>query len=163
MEFFRQECWRGLPFLSPGDLPESKIEPGSPAMQAGSLPTEPPRKPVSHLNHPKQPSPLLFLFYLLFFFFFIYWFFSFTEIPNSIVIFPSVTVNSQVTFLPVVIRSGPLGCLLLHVSHKETFSAHKRKTGLNSAAVMLCGCYALLVKFLYFTRFLCQSIENQGK
>ena len=144
MEFFRQEYWRGLPFLSPGDLPESKIEPGSPVMQVGSLPTEPPQKPVSHLNHPKQPSPLLFLFLSTFFSFFIYRFFSFTEIPNSIVIFSSVTVNSQVTFFPAVVRSGPLGYLLLHVSHKETFSAPKRKTGLNSAAVMLCCCYALI-------------------
>ena len=104
-----------------------------------------------------------FSFLYTFFFLFYLPVFPFTEIPNSIVIFPSVTVNSQVTFLPVVVRSGPLGYLLLRVSHKETFSAHKRKTGLNSAAVMLCGCYALLVKFLYFTRFLCQSIENQGK
>ena len=60
-EFFRQEYWRGLPFPSPGNLPEPKIEPGSPAMQAGSLPTEPPGNSMSHLNHPKQPSPLLFL------------------------------------------------------------------------------------------------------
>ena len=79
------------------------------------------------------------------------------------VIFSPVSVNSQVKFLPVLVRSGPLGYLLLHVSHKETFSPHKRKTGLNSAAVVLCCCYLLLVKFLFFTRFLCQSIESQGK
>ena len=34
-----------LPFPSPGDLPDPVIEPGSPAWQAYSLPSEPPRKP----------------------------------------------------------------------------------------------------------------------
>ena len=34
MEFSRQEYWSGLPFPSPGDLPDPGIEPGSPAMQA---------------------------------------------------------------------------------------------------------------------------------
>ena len=34
MGFSRQECWSGLPFPSPGDLPEPGIEPGSPALQA---------------------------------------------------------------------------------------------------------------------------------
>ena len=36
--------WSGLPFPSPGDLPNSGIEPGSPAVQADSLPSEPPEK-----------------------------------------------------------------------------------------------------------------------
>ena len=40
MEFFRQEYWSGLPFLSPGDLPDSEIEPRSPALQTVSLPSE---------------------------------------------------------------------------------------------------------------------------
>ena len=40
MEFSRQEYWSGLPFPSPGDLPDPGIEPGSPALQADSLPTE---------------------------------------------------------------------------------------------------------------------------
>ena len=34
MGFSRQECWSGLPFPSPGDLPNPGIEPGSPALQA---------------------------------------------------------------------------------------------------------------------------------
>ena len=38
--FSRQEYWSGLPFLSPGNLPDPGIEPASPALQAGSLPTE---------------------------------------------------------------------------------------------------------------------------
>ena len=45
MEFSRQEYWRGLPFPSPGDLPNPGMEPGSPALQADSLPYEPPGKP----------------------------------------------------------------------------------------------------------------------
>ena len=39
MGFSRQELWNGLPVSSPGDLPESGIEPGSPALQTDSLPT----------------------------------------------------------------------------------------------------------------------------
>ena len=46
MEFSRQEYWSGLPFLSPGDLPNPGIEPGSPALEADALPTEPPGKPT---------------------------------------------------------------------------------------------------------------------
>ena len=45
MEFSRQEYWSGLPFPSPGDLPNPGIEHGSPALQADSLPSEPPGKP----------------------------------------------------------------------------------------------------------------------
>ena len=45
MEFSTQEYWRGLPFPSPGDLPNPGVEPGSPALQADSLLTELPGKP----------------------------------------------------------------------------------------------------------------------
>ena len=45
MEFFRQEYWSGLPFPSPGDLPNPGIEPGSPTLKADSLPSEPTGKP----------------------------------------------------------------------------------------------------------------------
>ena len=45
MEFSRQEYWSGLPFPSPGDLPNPGIEPGSPTLQADTLPPEPPGKP----------------------------------------------------------------------------------------------------------------------
>ena len=37
MRFSKQEYWSGLPFPSPGDLPDPGIEPGSPALQADSL------------------------------------------------------------------------------------------------------------------------------
>ena len=40
MEFSRQEYWSELPFPLPGDLPDPQIEPGSPALQADSLPPE---------------------------------------------------------------------------------------------------------------------------
>ena len=40
----KKECWSGLPFPSPGDLPHPMIEPGSPALQADSLPPELPGK-----------------------------------------------------------------------------------------------------------------------
>ena len=42
MGFSRQEYWSGLPFSSPGDLPNPGIEPWSPALQADSLLSEPP-------------------------------------------------------------------------------------------------------------------------
>ena len=45
MGFYRQEFWSGLPCLSPGDLSYSGIEPRDPALQADSLPSEPPAKP----------------------------------------------------------------------------------------------------------------------
>ena len=44
MGFSRQEYWRGLPFPSPGDLPDPGIKPGSPALQTDALPSEPPGK-----------------------------------------------------------------------------------------------------------------------
>ena len=44
MEFSRQEYWSGLPFPSPGDLPDPGIEPWSPALQADTLPFGPPGK-----------------------------------------------------------------------------------------------------------------------
>ena len=48
MEFSRQEYWSGLTFPSPGDLPNPGIEPGSPALQADSLPTELSGKPTGY-------------------------------------------------------------------------------------------------------------------
>ena len=48
MEFSRQEYWNGLPFTFPGDLPDPGIEPGSPSLQADSLPS----------SHQESPSTL---------------------------------------------------------------------------------------------------------
>ena len=47
MGFPRQEYWSGLPFPSPGDLPDPRIKPKSPALQAESL-------PLSHLGSHKS-------------------------------------------------------------------------------------------------------------
>ena len=49
--FSRQEYWSGLPFPSPGDLPNPGIEPRSPALQAYALTSEPPGKPSHHYLH----------------------------------------------------------------------------------------------------------------
>ena len=46
MRFSRQEYWSGLPFPSPGGLPDPGIEPRSPALQADSFPTELQGKPT---------------------------------------------------------------------------------------------------------------------
>ena len=43
--FSRQEYWSGLPFPSPGDLPDPGIEPRFPTLQADALTSEPPGKP----------------------------------------------------------------------------------------------------------------------
>ena len=44
MGFSRQEYWSGLPFPSPGDLPDPGIKPRSPALEADALTSEPPGK-----------------------------------------------------------------------------------------------------------------------
>ena len=48
--FSRQEYWNGLPFPSPGDLPDPGVEPRSPAMQAEALWTK-------HLGHTSGLTP----------------------------------------------------------------------------------------------------------
>ena len=61
MEFSRQEYWSGLPFPSPGDLPNPGIKLRSPALQADSLLAEPQGKPkntgVGHLSPADLPYP----------------------------------------------------------------------------------------------------------
>ena len=51
MGFSRQEYWSGLPFSSPGDLPNPRIEPRSLALQADGLTSEPPGKPTHRHTH----------------------------------------------------------------------------------------------------------------
>ena len=63
MQFSRQECWSGLPFPPPGDLPDPGIEPMSPAspsLQANSL-------PLSHRGSPQyfQMHPIFHQFHFL--------------------------------------------------------------------------------------------------
>ena len=54
MEFSRQEYWSGLPFFFPGDLHNPGMEPRSPALQADSLPSEPPGKISLYLGQKKE-------------------------------------------------------------------------------------------------------------
>ena len=54
MGFSRQEYWSGLPFPSPGDLPNPEIEPRSPTLQADALSSEPPGKPSICLQYLDQ-------------------------------------------------------------------------------------------------------------
>ena len=49
-EFSRQEDWSGLPFPTPGDLPNPRIEPRTPTFQADSLPSEKVGKPLSFIS-----------------------------------------------------------------------------------------------------------------
>ena len=53
MGFPRQEYWCGLPFLSPGDLPDPGIEPMSPALVGGFFITELPAKPKEIIAIPQ--------------------------------------------------------------------------------------------------------------
>ena len=57
MGFPRQEYWSGLPFPSPGNLPNSGIEPLSPALAGRFFTTEPPGKPTEFCRR-KQHLPL---------------------------------------------------------------------------------------------------------
>ena len=47
LEFSRQEYWSGLPFLSPGDLPDSGVDRTSPSLADGFVTTQPPGKPTN--------------------------------------------------------------------------------------------------------------------
>ena len=57
--FSRQEYWSGLPFPSPGDLPNPEIEPGSPVLQADALPSEPPGKSSPRKRNTKKQNVCL--------------------------------------------------------------------------------------------------------
>ena len=50
-EFSRQEYWSSLPWPPPGDFPNPEIEPRSPTLQADSLPSQPPGKPIHTHTH----------------------------------------------------------------------------------------------------------------
>ena len=62
MGFSRQEYWSGLPFASPGDLPDPGIEPKSPALQADTLTSEPPGKPRQIFRLEKLVNPVTMIF-----------------------------------------------------------------------------------------------------
>ena len=50
----RQEYWSGLPFPSPGNLPDSGIEPESPTLKADALTSEPPGKLKKNQNQKQK-------------------------------------------------------------------------------------------------------------
>ena len=54
VEFSRQEYLSGSPFLPPGDLPNPGIEPKSPSVRAGYLPSQPLGKPIPTLGQDKR-------------------------------------------------------------------------------------------------------------
>ena len=56
MGFSREEYWSWLPFPSPGDLPNPGVEPGSPTLQADTLPSEPPGKSCSIPGSGRPPG-----------------------------------------------------------------------------------------------------------
>ena len=67
MGFPRQEYWSGLPFLSPGDLPDPGIETRSPTLQPDSLPSEPPGQPTHiYVNLLAWPKSSFGFFYVLY-------------------------------------------------------------------------------------------------
>ena len=51
MGFSRQKYWSGLPYPSLGDLPNSGVEPPSPALAGGFFTTEPPGNPAKQTLH----------------------------------------------------------------------------------------------------------------
>ena len=70
MGFSRQECWSGLPFPSPGDLPDPGIEPRSPTLQRDVLASEPPGGLDSDKEYPivtKSMYEILWLCFINFF------------------------------------------------------------------------------------------------
>ena len=58
IELSRQEYWSGLPFPSPGDLPDPRIRPGSPTLLPDSLPSELPEKTTSDTTSLAQEPSL---------------------------------------------------------------------------------------------------------
>ena len=73
MQFSRQEYWSGLPFPSPGDLPNPGMEPWPPALQAAALPSEPPGKPQDGSEEPPNIKKALFVLS--------WWFIILTPVP----------------------------------------------------------------------------------
>ena len=57
--FSRQEYWSGVPFPSPGDVPDPGIEPGASELQADALPSEPPGSPNSTYTKQLKYRPVL--------------------------------------------------------------------------------------------------------
>ena len=61
MGFSRQKFWSRLPLASPGHLPDLGIEPRCPALQADSLLSQPPGKPILHITSSQIEFIFLFI------------------------------------------------------------------------------------------------------
>ena len=123
LEFPRQEYWSGLPFPSPGDLPDPGIKPGSPVLQAHSLLSEPPGNQVcvyiyplfskfaSHLCHHRTLNefPLLYSRFSLLFCF---------------------VHNTDSVCMPIPILDGVSGDCSCHLCHHRTAEHVKLDPGI---------------------------------
>ena len=65
MGFSSQKCWSGLPFPSPGNLPDPGIEHRSPALQADALPSEPPGKTLRRREDTIQRGKITETYYII--------------------------------------------------------------------------------------------------
>ena len=101
MGFSRQEYRSGLPFPSPGDLPDPGIEPGSPALQTDSLLTELQGKP-----HHKSSQPTFSTAWSAFLYIVIYTFVFIIHNPQ-----PKIQQTKQKSGLWKLLKSGNTACL----------------------------------------------------
>ena len=72
MGFSRQEYWSRLPFPPPVGLPNPGIEPRPPALQADSLPSEPPGKPCTSVISPIELPSLFLIYHSLFNYYYLF-------------------------------------------------------------------------------------------
>ena len=96
MGFFWQQYWSGLPFPSPGELPDPGIESGSPAFQADALPSEPLGKPLQMGTLVNSPACSVFILW-----------------PNSST-YNHVSKNKSRIIFPIIFSS--IGYLLVDVT-----------------------------------------------
>ncbi|CAI9170177.1 unnamed protein product [Rangifer tarandus platyrhynchus] len=126
MEFSRQEYWSRLPCPLPGDLPNPVIEPVTLALQADSLPSEPPGKPLGGVGDPNVQSiagPNL----------------PFQDPINERHYHPTSYSNQPTLtnfFLPSFYRPHPcqsskfMGCSSIHIEYpSQPLHSHPPKTG----------------------------------
>ena len=111
MGFSRQEYWSGLPFPSPGDLPNPGIKPGSPALQADALTTELPGFLIfANLEGEKWKGEKLAV--LSFIFPFI------KEIKQHVMYFLTIvsSINYHFPTLPIFLPSSPSHSLCININ-----------------------------------------------
>ena len=103
MKFSRQEYWKGLPFSSPGDLPNPRTEPRSPTLQADSLLSETPRKLGTSVKDKLDTwsyctsQQLSFHYYVFLFLFSLFCIVSFAMASSSLVFF---SIMSNLPLIP---------------------------------------------------------------